>query len=92
MKERFLPRKPVVLSESTQRRLGMYALSATATGVGILAMAQPADAKIIYTPAHTKVVPALPIDLNHDGIVDFYLNSSFRSSGLRTEWPENCPR
>jgi hypothetical protein len=75
MKERTLPRKPVVLSESTQRRLGMYALSATATGVGILAMAQPADAKIIYTPAHAKALfgQPLPVDLNHDGIVDFYL-------------------
>jgi hypothetical protein len=75
MKERFLPRKPVVLSESTQRRLGMYALAASAAGVTILALEPPAEAKIVYTPTHVKLVPGtpFPIDLNKDGIVDFFL-------------------
>jgi len=40
----------------------------------MLALAQPGEAKIIYTPAHAKVGTTLPVDLNHDGIVDFYLN------------------
>jgi hypothetical protein len=50
----------------------MYALAAGAAGVG-LTMAQPAEAKIIYTPAHKNIEPhnTIPLDLNHDGIVDF---------------------
>jgi hypothetical protein len=56
----------------------MYALAAGAAGVGMLALAQSADAKIVYTAAdvhfhtgaaHKKFVYKL--DLNHDGIVDF---------------------
>jgi len=69
------PKTPARLSDSLHHQLNMYALAASAAGVGMLALAQPAEAKIIYTPAHTKVVPALPVDLNHDGIVDFYLNT-----------------
>jgi hypothetical protein len=48
----------------------------------MLAMAQPAEGKIVYTPTHVKVkwFQPVPIDLNHDGIVDFYLNSFFRFS------------
>lgn len=75
MRERTLPRKPVVLSEFTQRRLGMYALAASAAGVGVLALPPTAEAKIIYTK--TRVVlqgdQPFPLDFNHDGIADFYL-------------------
>ena len=73
MKERSLPRKPVVLSESTQRLLGMYALAASAAGVGCLALAQPAEARIVYTPVHHVIGKnrSFRIDLNHDGIADF---------------------
>ena len=61
------------LSDSVLRQLDGYALAATAAGVGVLALAQSAEGKIVYTPAHT-VVPfnrTIPIDLNHDGIHDF---------------------
>jgi hypothetical protein len=77
MKERNLPRKPVVLSEPTQRLLGMYALTASAAGVGMLALAQPADAKIVYRPAHVVVGRPVPLDLNRDGIVDFTLINTY---------------
>ena len=40
------------LSDSVHRQLNMYALAASAAGVGVLASAQPAEAKIVYTPAH----------------------------------------
>jgi hypothetical protein len=76
MKDRTLPRKPVVLSESTQRRLGMYALAASAAGVSLLALAPPGEAKVIYTKAHEPINVGganAKIDLNHDGIVDFVL-------------------
>jgi hypothetical protein len=68
-------RKPSVnLSESISRQLNMYALAARAAGVGILVGAQPAQAEIVYIPAHVKMKKGsrrYPIDLNHDGIVDF---------------------
>jgi hypothetical protein len=53
----------------------MYALAAGAAGVSMLAMAQQSDAKVIYTPAHVtlQVGKPLPMDLNHDGVVDFFL-------------------
>jgi hypothetical protein len=68
-------RKRAELSESLQRHLNSYALAASAAGMGVLALAQPADGKIIYTPAH-HYVPLngrLYIDLNHDGRPDFYV-------------------
>ncbi len=74
-------RKPSSLSESVQRQLNAYALAASAAGVGMVALALPAEAKIVYTQTHT-VIPGhtrhLPLDLNHDGIVDFsFANWSF---------------
>jgi hypothetical protein len=37
------------LSASLHRRLNAYALVASATGVGLLALSQPAESKIVYT-------------------------------------------
>jgi len=76
------PRGTARLSESIHQRLNMYALVASASGVGLLALTPLAEAKIIYTPAHAKVIRfvPLPIDLNHDGIVDFYLASGANSN------------
>jgi hypothetical protein len=74
-------KKPANLSESVHRRLNSYALAASAAGVGALALAQPAEAKIVYTPAHVKIVHGgVNLDLNHDGIADFTINSN---SGIR---------
>jgi hypothetical protein len=77
------PRKIARVSKSIERRLNMYALAAGAAGVGAMALAQAAEAKIVYTPANEKVGP-VAIDLNHDGIVDFYIASFGRegSGGL----------
>jgi hypothetical protein len=71
MKRTSGPRKSANLSESTQRQLNMYALAAGAAGVGILTLAQGAEAKIIYTPAHRSIGAKTFIDLNHDGVTDF---------------------
>jgi len=63
------------LSSALEKRLNLYALAASAAGVGVLALAQPAEAKIIYTPAHVRIgvagVSFYDLDLNHDGITDF---------------------
>jgi hypothetical protein len=55
----------------------MYALAASAAGVGVLALAQPTEGKIIYTKAHKTIglKDTLHLDLNHDGIADFDLKN-----------------
>ena len=75
-------RTPRQLFESLLHQLNQYALTATAAGVASLALAQPADAKIVYTPAHIKIPRpprfigvSVPLDINHDGIDDFNINN-----------------
>jgi hypothetical protein len=72
-------RSQSILPDHVHRRLDAYALAASAAGVGMLALAQPADAKIVYTPAHVVVGSHHPLrlDLNHDGIVDFAILNTF---------------
>jgi len=69
---------PAKLSKTLNRQLNAYALAASAAGVGILALAQRAEARIIYTPAHKaiKLGDKVPLDLNHDGKADFMLQES----------------
>ena len=66
---------PSKLSDSVHHQLNMYGLAASAAGVGVLALTQPADAKIVYTK--TDQVIGLgqhyDLDLNQDGITDFKL-------------------
>jgi hypothetical protein len=47
------PRKTAWLSESVRQQLNRYALA----GVGMLALAQSAEGRIVYTPAHIKLTP-----------------------------------
>jgi hypothetical protein len=63
------------LPDSIHQQLTTYALAAGAAGVGLLALAQPVQAKIVYTPAHVKFTqfPPVPLDLDHDGKADFML-------------------
>lgn len=66
------------ISQPLERRLNGYALAAGAAGVGLLALAQPADAEIVYTAAHAT----LPtnrldyVDINGDGVADFWFSLS----------------
>ena len=78
MKRSPRPRKTAELPRSLHQQLNMYALAAGAAGVGLLAAAPPADAKIIYTPAHRVITPkhSFNIDFNHDGITDFRIANS----------------
>jgi len=71
-------RTPCRLSDSVHRQLNMYALAASAAGVGVLALAQPADAKIVYTKTHRVIGPnsSYPLDLNHDGKSDFTFSNN----------------
>jgi hypothetical protein len=76
MKASPLPRKTANLSESIHQQLSMYALAASAAGVGALCFANPAEARIVYTPAHVAIKANggfFSIDLDHDGSPDFGL-------------------
>jgi len=77
-------RKPAKISDSLQRQLNSYALAASAAGAGMLALAQPAEAKVVYTPSHHVILRGshFALDLNHDGITDFYIN---HRSGCTTD-------
>jgi len=77
------PRTLSKLSDSVHHQLNMYALAASAAGVGVLALAGAAEAKIVYTPARRVIEKNsyFGIDLNHDGIVDFTIFNSARTFG-----------
>ena len=49
------PRPRKALSDSLHQRLNMYALAASAAGVGALALSQPASAKVICTAANVTI-------------------------------------
>jgi len=76
------PRRYTKLSESTERKLESYGLAATAAGVGVLALASAAEAKIVYTSAHHVLKPGTHygLDLSHDGTVDFTLRNGAGTS------------
>ena len=85
--KRHLARSVSPLSPCLHQRVNSYALMASAAGMSVLSLAQPADAKIIYTPAHVKIVPnhgEIYFDLNHDGVNDFgfYASSARTTSGF----------
>jgi hypothetical protein len=71
------PRTTAELSKSVDHKLSMYALAASAAGVGILALSQPSEAKIVYTSVHRFIGQhhRFKIDLNHDKITDFTISN-----------------
>jgi hypothetical protein len=78
-------RKTAKFSPTINRHLNMYALVASTAGVGVLALTQSAEAKIVYSAAHIPIVvngPVALLDLNNDGVIDF----TFRNTFL----PTNC--
>jgi hypothetical protein len=76
------PRTPRILSDSIHHQLNLYTLAATAAGIGMLALARPAEAKVIYTKTHLVIAGAerYNLDLNHDKITDFTLVNFWSSS------------
>jgi hypothetical protein len=82
MKRSSRPHTTAELSKPLHQQLNMYALAASAAGVGLLALTPPTEAKIVYTRANVALNGSLPLDLDHNGTVDFYLhrNGPFRVS------------
>lgn len=83
MKRSPRPRKTAELPRSLHQQLNLYAIVAGAAGVGMLALAQPADAKIVYTPAHKVISPNTNfyLDLLNNGSHEFLLSNISKSSG-----------
>jgi hypothetical protein len=72
-------RQPLKLNDGLDRRLLAYMAAAGATGVCVLVTTQPANAKVVYTPADRIVeFDGMHLDLNNDGIPDY----GFHSYGL----------
>jgi hypothetical protein len=67
--------KPTQGSKSLQTQLNMYALAAKAAGVGALAVAPVAQAKVVYTPTNQVIQRngVYNLDVNGDGTVDFLI-------------------
>jgi len=87
VKKRVQSRPRAPLHASLDKNLNAYVTAACAAGVSMLACAPPAEAKIIYTPANTYILPnsTLHLDLNHDGNPDFlFSNTNYRGSFSRT--------
>jgi hypothetical protein len=79
MKRLSRPRDMADLSDSLHDRLNTYALAAGAAGVSVLALAQPTEAKIVYTRVHRVIDYShrrYSLDLNHDGIKDFRISAT----------------
>jgi hypothetical protein len=72
-------------SKRLSNLLNMYSIAAGAAGVGLLALAQPANGEIVYTPADVVLSgrfnsQTYALDLNHDGIADFVLSATWHRS------------
>jgi hypothetical protein len=76
------PREASNLPSSLHQQLNMYAIAATAAGVGMLALSPPAEGKIVYTPTHKVLIGKglVALDLNHDGLKDFTLSQTFTNT------------
>jgi hypothetical protein len=62
-----------------------YATAASAAGVSLLALAQPAQARVIFTPANLPITadgPLVQLDVNNDGVPDFSFYNSVNSGGV----------
>jgi len=73
------------LSATLEKDLLVYATAAAAAGVSLLALAQPAEAKIVYTRTHRvlRANQTFTLDLNHDRLGDFKIsNRSFCTTDI----------
>jgi hypothetical protein len=75
------PWTPSKLSESLHQQLNMYALAASAAGVSVLSLSQPAESKIVYTKTNILITNDYTLDLNHDGVGDFVFRTYLTSRG-----------
>jgi hypothetical protein len=73
------PRQTARLNTKLDKGLFAYVVAASAAGVGALALTPQAEGKVVYTPTHVMLTSTpnpstYSLDLNHDGIKDFFLS------------------
>lgn len=72
-------RRPAPLAAKLDKSLLAYALAAGAAGVGVLFLAEPAEAHILATPVNISIPEnggIIQFDINQDGIPDFGLSAN----------------
>lgn len=74
-------RQPSNLNDRLNKQLLAYVATAGAAGVSLLAMTQPANAEVIYTPADRAISSGSRLDLNNDGIPDYDFHSNLEICG-----------
>ena len=82
------------LNPRFNKAIAAYASAASAVGVALLATAQPAEAKIVYTKTRetlTGVTQPHPLDLNHDGVADFNISYCSCRPQAPTAWTLTGP-
>jgi hypothetical protein len=72
-------RASISLNRRLDHRLLGYAAAATAAGVGTMALVQPSHAEVVYTPTNQliKLNTTLSLDLNNDGVTDFFIRNLY---------------
>lgn len=71
-------RKRSLLSAAMESRLLSYTAAASAAGVGVLALSQPAEARVVYTPVEIKLSNSCYyLLLNDEGIPNFIISNRF---------------
>lgn len=82
------------LPEMFRNQMNVYAMAAAAAGVGFLALAEPANAQVVYHSTY-KLIPintVVPLDLNGDGRADITFSNTAKSGfGYRADQLDVTP-
>src|SRR5271166_6965854 len=70
--------------KSVGQQLNRIAIATILAGVGLVAFAWPAEAKIVYTRHYITIGPngSYNLDLNNDGVTDFTITASTQITGV----------
>jgi hypothetical protein len=87
--------RPAPLAENLNHKLFNYAAAASAAGVSLLALAHPAEAKVIYTAVNLPINVnggLVTVDINNDGVPDFgFYNGIFSGARAPARKPARPP-
>jgi hypothetical protein len=84
-------RRASPINSKLEKSLTAYMAAAGAAGVGLLALAQPSEAKVVYTATNVTLTTPIAIDLNHDGVTDFTIGFAGYMHDLLLDVTPNVP-